>query len=319
MEPIKDLFSLLKTSLTFENPAILTFGPKWFRENIVFPVTDLITVYIDCIDIGKLDKTQHILFFMALQAMGDIAFLLRGFGTANYWYKKYHSFDIKEQEIIYDIAYTYELMRDFNNAKKYYHEYFGDNHEFELSENNDYLELPIRINIYDQLINFQPNFIIDNYGQTEQTEIYQLVTTSYFMLGEEADNNVYSRMETYFKNTNNPSIDYVDLFYASDYFCNQPQIWKIMLQCKPNIELIDHNFSILSSGTQESKPKIQDTLLLHFVRSCNDIESMKNLIKNDYLHSAANTCVKFFKEQNRMPDWKEFYVLMNACQLDTNE
>jgi tetratricopeptide (TPR) repeat protein len=317
MKFMSDLFNFLKNSLTFENPAILTFGAKWFNENIVLPIKDLTTMDID---ISKLDETQNTIFFMALQAVGDIAFLLRGYGTANYWYKKFHLFNMYEREILHDIAHTYELIGDFDNARKYYQNYFGDNHAIELFDDGD-SELPTKTHIYDHLIKFQPKFVIDNYRNTEQIEIYRLVTMAYFMLGKESKNIVYNRIKNYFKNANIPSIDRVDLFYAIDFFCDQHQFWKIILDYKPNIDIIDHNFDSLYSVSHHSidkknDSKVNDTLLLHFTRSCNDLRTMKKFLKNDYLYKAADTCVKFFNGRNRMPNWKEFYLLMTTTRQD---
>ncbi|MDR1485032.1 MAG: hypothetical protein LBT09_09435 [Planctomycetaceae bacterium] len=315
MKHVADLFTLLKSSLTFENPTILTLGQKWFQENLILPIINLTAIDLD---IDKFNKNQSTIFFMALQAVGDIAFLVRGYSSANYWYRKFHLFDNDDLEILHDIAYTYELIRDFDNAKKYYQEYFGDNHTIELSEEYDF-ESSTKLHIYDQLVKFQPKFVIDSYQNTEQIEIYRLVTTAYFMLGKEFENNVYNRMEYYFQNAVAPSIDRVDLFYAIDFFCDQPQFWQIILNYKPNIDIIDHNFDTQNSTSKATDTNINDILLLHLIRSCNDLKTMKNLLKNDYLYIAADSCIKFYNVQNRMPKWKEFYTLMDTIQQNTNE
>ncbi|MDR1053708.1 MAG: hypothetical protein LBL39_05985 [Planctomycetaceae bacterium] len=310
MNQIENVLDSLKSSLTFENPTILVLGLEWFRDNIISPVTYLVS---NNIDISELDEIQNDIFFMALQAAGDIAFLLRGYGTANYWYKIFHSFNANEQENIYDIAFTYEMIGDFDNARKYYLEYFGDNNHDELHDVYELDSLTIK-NIYDQLISFQPKLIIDSYSHSDQFDIYRLATTAYFILGKEAENEVYSRMEYYFKNADMPSIDLVDLFYAADYFCDQHQFWKIISKYEPNTELTDHNFDLRFSTNEMSISKVKDSILLHLARTSADLDAIKNLLNNDYLHNAAAACLKFFDEQNRTPTWKEFYVLMDALK-----
>jgi hypothetical protein len=250
---------------------------------------------------------------MALQAAGDIAFLLRGYGTANYWYKMFHSFNTNDQENFHDLAYTYEMIGDFDNARKYYLKYYGDNRHDELTDSYE-LESQTVNNIYDQLISFQPKLIIDSYSHSEQFDIYRLTTTAYFMLGNEAENEVYSRMEYYFKNADTPVIDWVDLFYAADYFCDQNKFWEIISTYKPRTEITDHNFDWQFSTNEMSISNVKDSILLHSVRTSEDLDAMKNLLNNDYLHNAAETCLNFFNEQNRMPNWKDFYELMDAIK-----
>jgi tetratricopeptide (TPR) repeat protein len=291
---------LLESNINVDNVVVMVRGCDWFWNNIFLPVVTI-------------EQTDHCIsqrqtLTVAYSILGDISLLLRGYETANSWYRKYLLCENNDVDVLHDIAYTYEMFGDYANAQKYYRKYF-DNDDYELTESlNDHVDMQIQ-QAYSKLVLHQPAWVIDNCSCTvDQNELYRIVTMAYFTFGQAAQIEVLTRVEKYFIFAVNPTIDEVDLFYAADYFVEIPTFWRLILKYKPSIVIIDCDLKLFTSDESGfDNSIIFDIIQLHIFRTENDIVSMRQLQKTNSSWKSPCICIDFHNAHKRMPNWHELY------------
>jgi tetratricopeptide (TPR) repeat protein len=296
---MNEAIKLLEDNISVNNEVVIARGYNWLFNNIFVPTLAIEnTNYKDSL-LGLLIGAYDIL--------GDVSFILKGYEAANYWYRKYYLYNTNDKEVLHDIAFTYEMSGDYMNAQKYYRLYF-DNDSYQLDKFVD--QHPVLLQqAYSKLVQFQSDWVINQCScNIDCHELYRIVTIAYSTFGQASLVDVLARIEEYFTSSSNPSIDYVDLFYAVDYFVEIPLLWKLIFKYKPSIDIIDSDFNLYSSTDRGyDNSIIEDIIQLHIFRTENDINSMTTLQEKNKLWQSPRICIEFYQIYNRMPNWYEMY------------
>ena len=274
---------------------VIVLGHSWVKDDIFAKVCDLKRT--------AHNARQKELLCESIALLGDIAFLMKGYGTAGRWYRYIARYllEYAHEEILFDdIVFTYLLSGHYEKAKRFcsrsnFHFEFPNSFKVKEEEND----------IYNMLTMFRPKKVLRKYGDGNTKDIFRAVTLAYGALGYKQE--VLSRLKFYSKKWKGhfglPEI----FFYTQDIF-DDVSLWKILHVHKPCIFLIDNKFELIGINNKNTID-YTDMLLLHIARIENDNATLCKL-KNKYPDwEICKKTFAFLEKNGRMPLWSELFWL----------